>query len=1352
MKIVLDPFAHNDVLYSGVQTQLAADDPAFFDVVEASVGYTYDPIIEAISNRIKYDGLEDINYRPLDNIDGYEAYRDDLMDAKNAEHMADLKRAIDENLARRDVLAKATFGQHFFAGLADPVNLVALPFGGPTVGMARSFLKTGGSVAGLTALQEAGRATFDPVGTKTEVAINVGSAFVIGGLLGSAISIPASRRAAAFEATEKSLGEHAAVLRAQPDVNKNLPSPTTERPLSQVENYELDAVTGTAPRVIQQLQESADDAARLVDERRAEFDRATTPDDMTRTKAALDEAEESASNVQAELNARKNEYDMFKREADLRKADQAAIDAMDDPYGLPKNLWTDSVFYKFVTTPMKRVLQDTGVTDNAKKIILGIAGDSGLGINMNFLGYRIGPSVYQKAAMRDGEWVQVYDGLRNIYGAEFGKGKQTFLDYDMGGITQKVAEKVKAQPQNMSFQQYITELNKKRMRGEAASTDAESRGMKLLDDFYETWEKRLNQTGLIGNQAFYKNKSILLEGDIAKRQAIVDDLRTKKNRTAADEDRLAHNQRMLGRLKDQKEDIDLQIEAMKDFPATGNFAEKFHPRYWLKGEVESRRADLHRILTEWYQKNPYVYILNEKTGKYQRVRTDPDTAGQRADETIDKILGLDDVTAEGNAFYGYGRSKHFRHRDVDIPNELVLDFIETNPVAVMKAYTAKVAPQYEMQAKFGKGIDDLLDEVEDDLLAAGVGRLRVNRTLRDIRHLNDRVQGQVIRNPDALNYKAAIVLKDLAMLNYLGSAGFATLPDFAKIMMEHEMGTVWKSLFGVMSDNRVRMTADEGRLAGEIIDILKGDAHLRFSENMMNNPLNEGLMSNVRSTFFMLNGVAPMTAMFKKLDAIARGHTLIDYSIKLTRGEATEQEIAYLARYNIGKQEAAEIANAPWDKTDGGLYLPNTREWTTGRQTQANYVDLGYDTIVFRYGDEFSVSRIVSDPDEYAAARQRFGWRDKDQGTPLGHHEYVHNEKGVVYINFDKTKEMFDNLKNVALRPKIEESLRKAKAKAAKMPKGKARTDLETRIMHKEFRLKHADSFRTEKDLQDFILLHEMFHGKFKQKKGETSTAYERRINNHALKRLNKEKPIKERKTSQGTVENFRTAMNSGIGNTVLMGTPADKPIAVDGVFYVPMHIARQVGMKEDPKFKGYARIENGLLSMPFQFLSYSLAAANKITASIAQGQVKNRAIAISAAMGLGYMGMELKYKDWQMDRMTLDEKIARSFDASGVAALYSDLFYTSMGISMALGGPDIGAGLIKPKFQQKKNALDAITGVAGAGPSYAVDVGRGVAKFMQGDYGEGAADLLRRMPFAQLHFLKDTTNETARAFAGGRY
>jgi len=77
-----DPFSHNSVLYRGAQTQLEQDDPSFFDVVGASMGYTYDPIIETISNAIEFRGQEDVNYRPLDDIQGYEFYRDDLMDAK----------------------------------------------------------------------------------------------------------------------------------------------------------------------------------------------------------------------------------------------------------------------------------------------------------------------------------------------------------------------------------------------------------------------------------------------------------------------------------------------------------------------------------------------------------------------------------------------------------------------------------------------------------------------------------------------------------------------------------------------------------------------------------------------------------------------------------------------------------------------------------------------------------------------------------------------------------------------------------------------------------------------------------------------------------------------------------------------------------------------------------------------------------------------------------------------------------------------------------------------------------------------------------------------------------------------
>jgi hypothetical protein len=1344
---MLDPFTHNAVFYDKVDVQ---KDPTFGDTLAASIGYQYDPILEHIKNVTKFGSIVDKNYNSLEDMDGYEAYEGDLIFAQNAEHMKELKRAIDENNERRRVLANSSFGSHFFAGLADPINLVALPFGGVSIGIGRSFLRTGTSVGALQAAQEVARAPFDPLNTVTESAINISSAFAAGGLLGSAISVPATRRAKAYKPTIDALGERR--LAHEVNVDTNLPTPTAERPMSQVSNGDIDAALSTQPRVINTLNQSADDAEASLNANRQNMPEAEVVQLEAKIKADRDRA--------AELQ---NEYNLFKQEALNRNVTESQIEAGD--YNLPSNLWTDSWAYKFVTTPMKRVLQNNDVPDFAKKVILGIAGDSGILLNLHKKGLRLGPSAYQKAAMRDGEWVQVYDNLRSLFGEEYKVGKQTVLDYDIGGAAQKVAAKVKAQPQTKTFYDWITEVNIKRMKGEAPATKAESTAIAKLDEFYAQWEKRLGEVGLIGSQAHYKNQRIRLDTQIVEYKEIIKSLEAKQkagNITGAESRRLQLNKDRVAKKTSELEEVDFQIETMKDVRLMPANEDVFNPRYWNKEAIAANRQAFFEILYRWYKENPQVYkqkldAVTKKPTGWERVALDTSDSAvtKRVDDTIDKILGVTDPTSPELQFFGFGRSKHFRHREIDIPNSLVTDFIETNPLNIMKTYTAKIAPQYEFHAKFGKGIDDVLDDVEDAMLATEkMSQRQIDSVLKDMRHLNDRVHGTVIRDPEALNLKAAIILKDLAMLNYLGSAGFATLPDFAKVMMEHELGTVWKSLFGVMSDNRVRLTSEEGRIAGEIIDILKGDAHLRFTEYMRNNPLNEGLMSKVRTGFFMLNGVAPMTTIFKKLDAIARGHTLIDYSIKVAKGEASDMEIAYLARYNIDKAEAIKIANAPWDKTEAGLYLPNTREWTTGRVETKNYVDLGNETIVARYGDEFNVQRVVTDVDEYAAARKKFGWKDDEDGIPLGHHEYIHNEKGIVYVNLEKIDEMFEALSNKAKRKEFQETVTNRIKEVTALPDSQAKLNRLESLSHAEFRLKNADKFKSPKDVADFILLHEMTHGKIKRNPNETSIKYENRINRLAMNRLKKEKPKVERIASQETVENFRTAMNSGIGNTVLMGTPADKPIAVDGVFYIPIHVARKIhpNIKADAKYKGYYRVENGLLGLPFQFMSYSFAAANKITASLAQGQIKNRAVAMSASMGLGYMGMELKYSDWQMEQMSWPDVIARSFDASGLAAMHSDLFYTAMGTSLALGGPEIGGGLIKPKFQQDKSAVDAFTSVAGAGPSYAVDVGRALGKFIEGDYSQGTSDLIRRLGPTQLWFLKDETNSIARAFAGGRY
>tara|TARA_S200002703_G_scaffold104871_1_gene90987 strand:- start:151 stop:1092 length:942 start_codon:yes stop_codon:yes gene_type:complete len=231
----------------------------------------------------------------------------------------------------------------------------------------------------------------------------------------------------------------------------------------------------------------------------------------------------------------------------------------------------------------------------------------------------------------------------------------------------------------------------------------------------------------------------------------------------------------------------------------------------------------------------------------------------------------------------------------------------------------------------------------------------------------------------------------------------------------------------------------------------------------------------------------------------------------------------------------------------------------------------------------------------------------------------------------------------------------------------------------------------------------------------------------------------------------FRSSMNSGIMNTILMGTPADKPIIVDGVAYVPYHIAKKFGYEQDSRVRGYSRIENGLLGLPFQFYSYTFAAANKITAAYATGQARNRTVAAVASMGLAYLGLELKNmaNPFIMDNMEIEDKIARSFDASGLAALYSDFFYNAMSTSAALGGPDLGGGFINQKFPQEESYVDAAVGILGAGPSWGTDMASGMYNFATGDFGQGSKEIIKSLPTARLWIWKDFVNEIANTLAG---
>ena len=917
--------------------------------------------------------------------------------------------------------------------------------------------------------------------------------------------------------------------------------------------------------------------------------------------------------------------------AEIKNRDIDANTVLDDNgvpikrYDLVQNWFTKSPLYKAIVTPVKTAFTSKTLTTYGKGLFHRAFSDSGMAQVAGKYGVSNGHSVATKTGVWYRLLVQTHDDLRALYSEHTGK-NLTFLDYDL---------------QKKGYKQWLTDTQKKIIKGEPL-TELDAKVKTITDRFWKTWEKNLSDADMIGStgsllKSFQKNNSFLID-----KINSLDDLINKRNRQGFFADEATRNKMAnlkaeimpiirgevpnvktltpeimktieeLGNIKITKltknaqyykektllpsikktvrdmEEILGSIEYAKTnrvLPANEEF---FFPRFWDIAAIKNNIPAFKRILTEWYTNNPTIIVKNTD-GTFKRVdaltpeelarATNPQAVAKRVDDTVNNIIRKnEDIADDSMAFYGHGKSQHMRHRTLDIPNKMVVDFIVTDPIDVMRVYTQRVAPRYEFNKMFGgKSVTDVADDLDAEALKAGASVNEMNMHRKNFLHMYDRIAGRVIRSPDRWDMNLVTILRNAAQWSYLGSAGFSTIPDAAKILLEHEIGNVMKGLIGVMKDNRIRMTAKEGRLAGEILEIFLGDVHLRNVEDLTSNALDRGFQltaSKVTNLFYLLNGLAPATNLMKKLDATIRQHELIDFAIKDANGTIKQKDLQYLRRYGIDKEDS-----------------------------------LGIKTLV-------------------------------DNGTIQNTQP---NGQGVYLANSEKWLE----------------------------------------------------SGGAEK-----------------------------------------------------TLDNFRGAMNNGIANTILQGTPADKPIIADGIVYVPSYIGKKFGLKEDPKFRGYARLETGLAGLPFQFWSYSFAAANKITAAVATGQAKNITAATVTALGLGWLSLQIKSEfatkagERIWDNLSFTDQLARSFDASGLAALYTDLFYTGMNFSMALGGPDISGGLLQPKFPQKENVADAITAFGGAGPSIAVDYGRGILDILDGNYGEGSKMLLKNFPFMRLWFIKDRVNE----------
>ena len=1118
--------------YTPSRAEVAPPKPSTLSVAANVLAVYYDPPIANLSLMAKYGRVREQGYNPFDDMGNYkDGFSQTLWQATNKEHMEELKFVIDKTARMRADRDEGSFGQQFLGDILDPINYFPLKLG---VGLrpGKAFLQGGAQLAGIEAAREVATAWADPFKSWQETTLNIAGAAVLGGgiaELGSAYSRYAKAKAyqvseALFEAQFAAL-RRADRLEGLTEADRALPR--DQRPLGEVSDVDL-AKTVEAMNI----------RAREIEDKMVEF-------------STFDEDAFSLDDVINNARA-------YKQEMGMRELD-AISGSSGDVWNILPNAFTNSPLYKAVSTPMKRVLQSE-YPNLVKEYMVRAYSDSGVALIMNSLGRATPNSVAQMAAVSNGKWVKAHTELAPIHAAATlgGAPRSTRLDIDFVDVART------AMGEDTTYRKWLTSVNKRRISKATDLTEYEVSAIKVIDKYFADAKGNLESVGLINTKAGLKSRIGHLETTLQEYKSKRAIAQTRASGTAGQEMAI-----ITRNIESLAEELDNLKSRFASAPKSFTDEDVFFPRFWKHDAIRKDLSGFSKILYKHYQENPRIEQYNKLTKSYETVELSPDPKyiQQRVDDTITRLLGESDPHSLENAnigttsVLGRGRSKHFRTRQLDIPNELVLDFIHTDPLAVMKTYAARIEPRYHFQKEFGKSIDLVMDDIELEMLGQSFSMRNINKVRRDFLHMYDRVSGSIIRNPDALNRKIANFLREAASFSYMGSAGLAAVPDFGRIVMEYDMADVIKGVQELTNRSRVNMTVNEIQLAGEAIDILKGSAHMRLQEDLTNNIDANELLSSSRNAFYILNGLAPLTGIAKQLSGIIDGHTIIDLSIRFNK--ITDQEKIWLAKYGIDEVKAKKIAKHPFEKLDSGLYTANTEAWT----------------------------------------------------------------------------------------------------------------DLEL-------------------------------------------------------------------------VGNYRVALNSGVINTIMAGTPADKPIITDGVVYVPMRIAQQFGMKEDATFRGYSRIENGLMGLPFQFYSYTLANVNKTVASIAQGQVKNRALGITTMMGLAYMSLSIRTPDFIWDEMSYEDKFARAFDTSGVMALYSDLFYTSMHTSLALGGPNITGGFLSPKFNQEKSYADAVIGFAGAGPSWIQEVAGGVYQFARGEFGEGAMRVARRAPAAQLWLWKDEANQITRAWA----
>lgn len=316
----------------------------------------------------------------------------------------------------------------------------------------------------------------------------------------------------------------------------------------------------------------------------------------------------------------------------------------------------------------------------------------------------------------------------------------------------------------------------------------------------------------------------------------------------------------------------------------------------------------------------------------------------RVDRTIAHIL----KTAElGEYQVGRAIESPSLARDLNIPNELVWDFIEDDVSVLARSYAQRMGMAVEYARMFGSrdaemSILDAALQASREASGSDTAILSKIETLMDrARAMRDNALGDsYAANPLSLNRRIVQAASAYSTITTLGGAMITSLSEVMKPLMMWGFGRSFSFALKTLNDREGfrAISRDIQQLTAGGLETALHMHVQRYGEQggVMGGQQNfvgrlfdrstRGLINFANGPYFALNLLGPFTDILKNYSGVMSAHFLIDDAIKIASGQADDKLIANFRGLGLDIADAKRLAAMPFER-EKGLNLTNIANW-----------------------------------------------------------------------------------------------------------------------------------------------------------------------------------------------------------------------------------------------------------------------------------------------------------------------------------------------------------------------------------------------------------------------------------------